>query len=107
VLVGGGESQFPAPHREYAGASIRSRSPFPTSPSIIPDGEISSVRLEAKTFLHGACPSHAQFKRWCACITPVRFASCLVRLVSSQFSGHCVPVGPSAPDRLHPGLLCS
>src|SRR5271166_3033089 len=35
---------------------------FPTSSSIIPDGEISPVRLEAKTFLHGACPSRAQFQ---------------------------------------------
>ena len=61
MLVGGGESQFPDPHRDYTGASMRSRSPFPTSSSIIPDGEISPVRLEAKTFLHGACPSHAQF----------------------------------------------
>ena len=108
MLVGGGESQFPDPHRDYTGASIRSRSPFPTSSSIIPDGEISPVRLEAKTFVHGACPSHAQFKRWCACTTlPVRFASCLVRLDGRRFSGHCVPVGPSAPDRLRPGLLYS
>jgi len=61
VLVGSGESQFPDPHRDYTGASIRGRSPFPTSSSIIPDGGISPVRLEAKTFLHGACPSRAQF----------------------------------------------
>ena len=108
MLVGSGESQFPDPHRDYTGASIRGRSPFPTSSSIIPDGGISPVRLEAKTFVHGACPSRAQFKRWCACTTsPARFAPCLVRLDGSRFSGHCVPVGPSAPDRLHPGLLCS
>jgi hypothetical protein len=50
VLVGLGELLFPAPHRDFAGASIRSRSPFPASPSIIPDGEISPVRLEAKAF---------------------------------------------------------
>jgi hypothetical protein len=50
VLVGVGELLLPAPHRDFAGASFQCRSPFPASPSIIPDGEISPVRLEAKAF---------------------------------------------------------
>jgi hypothetical protein len=35
---------------------VPSRSSFPASPSIIPDGGISPVRLEAKACLHGAFP---------------------------------------------------
>jgi hypothetical protein len=49
--VGIGELLLPAPHRDFAGASFQCRSPFPASPSIIPDGEISPVRLEARAFL--------------------------------------------------------
>jgi hypothetical protein len=45
------------------------RSPFPASPSIIPDGEISPVRLETKAFPRGAFPRLTWLKRWRAYAT--------------------------------------
>jgi hypothetical protein len=68
-VVGIGELLFPAPYRGFAGASIRNRSPFPASPSIIPDGEISPVRLETKTFPAKPSRVHTRFKRWRAYAT--------------------------------------
>src|SRR5271166_6085289 len=78
---------------------------FPTSSSIIPDGEISPVRLEAKTFLHGACPSRAQFKRWCAyaarvpvCSTPRLVGRQLIlRTLRSGQAFRSRPPSPRAP----------
>jgi hypothetical protein len=67
------------------------RSPSPASPSIIPDGEISPVRLEAKAFpvepsrlIRGSSDgAHTPRVMW--------FAPRLVRSVFSRFSGHSVP----------------
>ena len=66
-------------------------SPFPTSSSIIPDGEISPVRLEAKTYPRRACPSRSRFKRWRAyagrvtvCSTP-RLVWLALRFPDTEF----------------------
>jgi hypothetical protein len=64
VLVGNGELLFPAPYRASAGASIRAAIRLLHPPTIIPDGEISPVRLEAKTYTHGVFPIGRPFKRW-------------------------------------------
>jgi len=71
------------------------RSPSPASPSIIPDGEISPVRLEAKAFpvepsrlIRGSSDgAHTPRVMW--------FAPRLVRSVFSRFCGHSVPVARS------------
>jgi hypothetical protein len=56
VLVGGGESLLPAPSG-YERRCLNPRlSPFPVSPTLIPDGGISPVRLEARTFPHVTFP---------------------------------------------------
>jgi len=80
-------------------------SPFPTSSSIIPDSEISPVRFEAKTSLHGACPSRAQFKRWCAYAARVMVCSTprlvgwqpILRTLSSGRAFRSRPSSPRAP----------
>jgi len=97
---------LPAPYRDFAGASIQSRSPFPASPSIIPDGEISPVRLETKAFPHEAFPRHLRLKRWrayAACdpvcsvprpvgVLPVLRAQCPTRSLLTK------PPSPRAPS---------
>ena len=78
---------------------------FPTSSSIIPDGEISPVRLEAKTFLREACPSRVQFKRWCAyaarvpvCSTPRLVGwQLILRTLRSGQAFRSRPPSPRAP----------
>jgi len=78
---------------------------FPTSSSIIPDGGISPIRLEAKTFHHGACPSRVQFKRWCAFAVHTSVCSMprlvgwplILRTLSSGQAFRSKPPSPRAP----------
>jgi hypothetical protein len=78
---------------------------FPTSSSIIPDGGISPIRLEAKRFLHGACPLRVQFKRWCAFAVHTSVCSMprlggwqlILRTLSSGQTFRSKPPSPRAP----------
>ena len=66
MLVGSGESQLPAPHRDYAGASIRAPVCFLHPPLSSRTARFPRSGWKRKTFLREACPSRVQFKRWCA-----------------------------------------
>jgi hypothetical protein len=87
VLVGVGELLFPAPRRDFAGASVRAGSPSPASPSIIPDGAISPVRLEAKTFPVEPSRVHTRFKRPRARTAGIVGVSCASSLLAPMVLG--------------------
>jgi hypothetical protein len=74
------------------------RSPFPASPSIIPDGGISPIRLEAKACLRGAFPSRPAAQA----MARIRRVRSGLLLASSDRCSHGLPSTESrslAPDR--------
>jgi hypothetical protein len=96
VLVGVGELLFPAPRRDFAGASIRAAARLLRPPLSSRTARFPRSGWKPRHFLVEPSRVPSRFKRWRAYAAMVtRFAPRLARSLYSRFSGRRVPAARS------------